>query len=259
MPESDSDDDKDYVPPIDDPESSSSDEEDELEFKCAKVTSKSPSAEEDEEARNLARENAWKSFQDSLATNSSVSPAEVVSKKWVKIERRHLFAGEEVVEVVEVPEDSIDAKKWPRWSPPDEHKLEESAPNCRSPVHDSSEPSGSSVLPRTIPANTPEPVAQPNALTSNPTSIAKRPGPRKSRTTLASLPSSSTPKKITILEKSAMVWRSHVGLQQEPGLKDELEANRRGGGYLEKVEFLERVHERKEDVLERSKGTKRKR
>jgi hypothetical protein len=42
-------------------------------------------------------------------------------------------------------------------------------------------------------------------------------------------------------------------------MKDELEANRRGGGYLEKVEFLNRVDARKEDALEASKSTKRRR
>ena len=62
-----------------------------------------------------------------------------------------------------------------------------------------------------------------------------------------------------MLEKSSMDWRSHVGSNEDSGLKDELEANRRGGGYLEKVEFLERVQERKEEVLENNKSTKRRR
>lgn len=53
-----------------------------------------------------------------------------------------------------------------------------------------------------------------------------------------------------------MDWQSHVSTS---GLKDELEANRRGGGYLEKVEFLQRVDERKEDVIEASKTGKRRR
>lgn len=57
-----------------------------------------------------------------------------------------------------------------------------------------------------------------------------------------------------------MDWRAHVeGEGGSSGLKDELEANRRGGGYLEKVEFLRRVEERKEDVVEASKGGKRRR
>jgi hypothetical protein len=67
-------------------------------------------------------------------------------------------------------------------------------------------------------------------------------------------------KKLTTLDKSAMDWRAHVdSAQPSSGLKDELDANRRGGGYLEKVEFLQRVEQRKEDTLEASRATKRRR
>ncbi|KAF9260643.1 hypothetical protein L218DRAFT_1051034 [Marasmius fiardii PR-910] len=209
MPDSDSEEDKDYIPPADDQPSS----------KRAKVTGTSSNpSEEDETTKKVARENAWKNFQNSLAPASA---DEVPSKKLVQIEKRHLFAGEEVVEIVKVFEDSEDAKKWPRWSPPDEE-------------NEKADPESS---PSTVPS-------------------ARRPGPRKSKTTLRPLPK---PKKMSMLEKSAMDWRSHVGSQPESGLKDELEANRRGGGYLEKVEFLERVQERKEDVFEKNKGTKRRR
>lgn len=54
-----------------------------------------------------------------------------------------------------------------------------------------------------------------------------------------------------------MDWNTHINAQPESGVKDELEANRRGGGYLEKVEFLKRVDERKEDVIEANKPSKR--
>lgn len=57
-----------------------------------------------------------------------------------------------------------------------------------------------------------------------------------------------------------MDWRSHVAsAQSSSGLKDELDANRRGGGYLDKVEFLSRVDERKEEAFEANKSTKRRR
>lgn len=57
-----------------------------------------------------------------------------------------------------------------------------------------------------------------------------------------------------------MDWRAHVDdTQQASGLKDELDANRRGGGYLEKVEFLQRVEQRKDEAFEASKSTKRRR
>lgn len=90
---------------------------------------------------------------------------------------------------------------------------------------------------------------------------AKRPGPRKPKVSLAAIPTASSQKakKLSTLEKSAMDWRAHVQASEEAGLKDELDANRRGGGYLEKVEFLNRVEERREDVFEASKGSKRRR
>jgi hypothetical protein len=56
-----------------------------------------------------------------------------------------------------------------------------------------------------------------------------------------------------------MDWRVHLDSQENSTLKDELEANRRGGGFLEKVEFLKRVEERKDDVFESNKAQKRRR
>jgi len=56
-----------------------------------------------------------------------------------------------------------------------------------------------------------------------------------------------------------MDWKNHIRAEQEAesSVVDELEANRRGGGYLEKVEFLKRVEERREDNLDTMKSTKR--
>lgn len=88
------------------------------------------------------------------------------------------------------------------------------------------------------------------------TPAAKRPGPRKPRTALPSIRKVSQPKKITTLDKSAMDWRAHVA-SQSSDLQDELDSNRRGGGYLEKVEFLKRVEDRREDAFEASKSSKR--
>jgi hypothetical protein len=131
-------------------------------------------------------------------------------------------------EVVDVPEDSPEAKKWPRWNPPEKE--------------DSSEPLQSS----STSTSTPKPPP------------AKRPGPRKPKTSLTALPSSKKPtKKLSTLDKSVMDWRVHINSQRDSTIKDELEANRRGGGYLEKVEFLKRVEERKDDVFENNKARKR--
>ncbi|KAJ7098297.1 bucentaur or craniofacial development-domain-containing protein [Mycena epipterygia] len=149
----------------------------------------------------------------------------------VKIEKKYLYAGEYTVEVVEVAEDSADAKKWPLWRPPGELAASSSA---QEPLPLPSGPSTSSARPAT-----------------------KKLGPRKPKTSLADIPTQK-PRKLSTLDKSAMDWRAHVNAEP-PDMKDELDANRRGGGYLGKVEFLNRVNERKEDVLEANKSTKRRR
>lgn len=85
--------------------------------------------------------------------------------------------------------------------------------------------------------------------------VDRRPGPRKPKTTLSAPPPKA--KKLSTLDKSAMDWNKHINAQTELEARNELEVNRRGGGYLEKMEFLKRVDERKEDVIEANKPTKR--
>ena len=81
---------------------------------------------------------------------------------------------------------------------------------------------------------------------------------------LADLPSSAGSqkgKKLTTLEKSALDWKAHLDASGAavPELASELEANRRGGGYLEKVEFLQRVGDRRDQAFEANKDHKRRR
>jgi len=135
--------------------------------------------------------------------------------------------------VIEVPEDSEEAKRWPRWYPSSEH----SSTTQQTP--DSSSSASGSVAP------TPSPAQKP--------ALGKPPGPRKPRKSLADIPTQKA-KKITTLDKSAMDWRAHV---TSSDVKDELDANRRGGGYLEKMDFLQRVEDRREDVFEANKSNKR--
>lgn len=149
---------------------------------------------------------------------------------------------------MEVPEDSEDAKKWPLHKP--------------STTSDSVPAAGSST-PTPTPAPTPAdsaPASSTNTQpsTSNETHRPPRPGPRKPKKTLAPLPSSAQKaKKLTTLGMSAMEWRAHVDTVEASGLGDELDANRRGGGYLEKVEFLQRVEDREQDALDASKSKRR--
>jgi hypothetical protein len=174
--------------------------------------------------------------------------------------------------VIEVPEDSPEATKWPLWKDPTLQLEETTAVSTTE-----------SIPPLTEQAQTtPTPVGtnatSADSLSSNPivqapttsTSAAsgsscapkppiKRPGPRKPKTALAPLPGPIKAKKLTTLDKSAMDWQRHIQTEQQAGssIKDELDANRRAGGYLEKVEFLKRVEERKEENLDAMKSSKR--
>ena len=138
-----------------------------------------------------------------------------------------------------MPEDSADARRWPLYSP------ESSAPPTSQIKHTQSESSSASSV------GLPSPSASSGA-----SAAQKRPGPRKPKIVLPQLPTTAKPKQLTTLAKSAMDWHTHV---DAAALKDELEANRRGGSYLEKVEFIQRVEQRKEEVLQASKDRKRRR
>ncbi|KAI6121921.1 bucentaur or craniofacial development-domain-containing protein [Pisolithus sp. B1] len=182
--------------------------------------------------RSRERSALWASFQASVSTPTPPPKEQESPAELVKIEKRYLFAGKHVTEVVEVPVDSEDAQKWPLWRPHESDSAGERAEERRPPS------------------------ATPDS-TSGPTSRV-RPGPRKPRTTLPALPTpgSSKAKKITTLDKSAMDWRAHVTAQSSD-VQDELTTNKRGGGYLDKVDFLQRVQDRRQDVLEGSKSNKR--
>ena len=234
------------------------------------------------------RDALWASFQASVSTppsNSDGGDTSSPAVRRVKIAKTYLFAGKHVTyvslflflfscfvvthdlgthvvafprivtfllyarastfyrEVVEVAEGSEEAKKWPRWSP-------RPTPDASTPPADKGEAADGPAPP---PAVDPGP-AQSTTATSTPG--ANRPGPRKPRTALPSIPKASQAKKITTLDKSAMDWRAHVA-SQSGDVKGELDANRRGGGYLEKVDFLKRVEDRREDAFEASKSSKR--
>jgi hypothetical protein len=154
-----------------------------------------------------------------------------------------------VREVVEVPEDSPEVKKWPIWRTQDE--ISQPSASTSSVAE---EPTAASAGVESTAPSTPA-----AARTTPP--AGKRPGPRKPKAQLAELPGrgATKAKKLTTLDKSVMDWKAHVQSSESAGLQDELEANRRGGGYLEKVDFLQRVEERKDAVFEAAKAGKRRR
>jgi hypothetical protein len=122
----------------------------------------------------------------------------------------------------------MDAKKWPLYQESGNKSSSEGASNLEAVV----------------------------SLTSPAEIQQMKPGPRKPKKVLGALPSSSSQKakKLTTLDKSMMDWKAHT---VDTDLKDELDTNRKSGGYLERVEFLRRVEERKEENLEAMKSRKR--
>jgi len=173
-------------------------------------------------------------------------------------------------EIVDVPEDSADTKKWPLWKPP-EGQSEAAVPHesgSGTMTPSTEEPEPESPLPLSLPpppaaaAPTPSSSSAPSAQAQSSTT-SKRPSRRKPKLQLAELPPAGSQrgkKKLTTLEKSALDWKAHVDTTDEPELASELEANRRGGGYLEKVEFLQRVGDRRGQAFEAdSKDHKRRR
>ncbi|TCD65204.1 hypothetical protein EIP91_002990 [Steccherinum ochraceum] len=240
---SDSEDDPDYLPANDGAAESSDEERD---VKRQRTSSPKPTDEELEEKKK-AREALWEQFKESVS--APAGSAAVAAPMMVKIEKRYRYAGEEVREVKEVPEDSEEAKKWPRWQ--DSATPSEAGPSSSPPIPNAPRTPG--------PSSSAIPPGPSEGATPTPARSAKRPGPRKPKIILTPLPTTQkAAKKLTTLDKSAIDWRSHLDTTIEP-VKDELEANRRGGGYLEKVEFLERVADRRDDVLDASKSTKRRR
>ncbi|KAG6833046.1 hypothetical protein H0H87_012057 [Tephrocybe sp. NHM501043] len=250
--DSDSEDD-DYVPPAETNSPESSDSEGGPEPKRPR-TSPPREPELDEVEKKKARDALWSSFQASVSSTASIQPAPV--EEMVKVEKRYKFAGETIMcaspvlffglpliqsarEVVEVPVYSPDAKKWPLW---------------REKTDSAVETDLSTPTPRET-STSKDVSSKPSTSTKPP---AKRPGPRRSKITLGAIPTQKA-KKLSTLDKSAMDWQAHLQGADGSSFKDELEANRRGGGYLEKVEFLNRVEGRKEEVIEASTSTKRRR
>ncbi|KAJ3781008.1 bucentaur or craniofacial development-domain-containing protein [Lentinula aff. detonsa] len=251
--------DEEYIP--DEKADSSSSSESETEKPDAKRSRRELSEAESSEAQQRKQKEMWRAFKESVASGeSSLTSERAVEKpKTIRVEKRYIYAGKETTEVIEVPVDSVEAKKWPTVS---SEPLSGKTNSIPSPAHDpdSNASSNTDHLASATIFSTPSP-----AQISQKTVLPRR-GPRKPKITLGEIPGSSSgsrsrPTKLTTLEKSAMDWRSHISEQDSVALKDELEANRKqgGGGYLEKVEFLERVSERRENLLDASKSGKRRR
>ena len=163
---------------------------------------------------------------------------------------------------MEVPEASEDAKKWPLWKPPIniiQSTTEDASAKAEVQTLNDNVPSSTKATQGSRITASPPSASSSSTPTSTADKSVKRPGPRRPKTKLKPLPEPAKAKKLTTLDKSAMDWKAHVSTASDISLKDELDANRRGGGYLEKVEFLQRVEERKDQAFEANKSTKRRR
>jgi len=243
------------------------------------------SLEERNAREKREREALWRSFKEDTSASLSLNRIREDEKRkmqMVKIVKKMRFAGDDITQIVEVPEDSKEAKEWPLWAPSESITENESANGHSTGEPISKSDSGpqkgerplgypSGMVAATINSAT-NPTfksdsttsKQPEDKLSNPKSIPP-PNPKK-RKTFSSLPTPSKPKKLTTLSKSMMDWNAHLttaessqNLTREQ--VEELEANRKegGGGYIERVEFMERVRGRKDDVMSGNNGKRRKR
>ncbi|KAK4683752.1 hypothetical protein P7C73_g6477, partial [Tremellales sp. Uapishka_1] len=183
---------------------------------------------EAEERRRKALEEfrAMQSEDKAITSGNQERKVELVS-----VQRARRFAGETLYETVELPANDPEAiaflaKKISSESPSQEA--------VASPIAEDSSASASLVeTPATPAAAKPKPKPAP------------RRKPRQSLEAMAAAIDKG--KKMTTLEKSQLDWKSHMATADDK-MREEVEANRRGGGYLEKRDFLERVEERRDGL-----------
>lgn len=147
-------------------------------------------------------------------------------------------------------EGSVEARKWPVMVDKGDDQVQGSASGTASPAA-SLAPSSSAALDASVPLEADLPNG--SALPKKPAPVPRR--PTKSKQSLAAMAAATKPKKISTLEKSRLDWNDHLTSSSSKEEVDELERNRKGAGYLDKVDFLQRVDERKEDA--RSAGKRR--
>ncbi|KAF8318721.1 hypothetical protein DL93DRAFT_2164899 [Clavulina sp. PMI_390] len=277
--DSDSENDSDFVPEVEDAsDNESASQNSGRSAKRTKLTEE-VGADDVKDVESQARASAWAAFQSKISNGSgSAATPQVETPKMVKVERTYR-------KMVEVPEDSAEAKAWLASQPKPQNDAD-SSPLTDSKAVAATEPSvGPSNIARPPSASTPPPEPS-RSSHSSPSSSSNLPRVDSSASVTSQLsglktetgPSSgkpaprpkaktgggfgallkAKPKKMSTLEKSKLDWSTHVEAEGDV-VKEELEANRRGGGYVEKVEFLGRVNERREESLENAKGGKRKR
>ncbi|KZO92041.1 hypothetical protein CALVIDRAFT_541381 [Calocera viscosa TUFC12733] len=218
------DDDQDYKPPSDDDSFESAGEPSSKKARLA-----APPATRDKGTTDQDRQAVWEDFQAAVA---GMRPR-VKDIEMIEIEIQYKFVGKEIREKKMVPAGSEEAKRWSASKTPEGATTSATDTDTATAL--------------------PEPPAS-TALVSGSMPNRPKPGPRKPRVNLIS----SKPKKLTMLEKSAMDWAAHLA-ETDKSTKEELEANRRSGGSLAKHDFLDRVGVRRQEEVEKERGQKRRR
>ncbi|KAF9568085.1 Craniofacial development protein 1 [Mortierella alpina] len=211
-----------------------------------------------------------------VGSSSQPSSSSSPSSRMVTITTTYDFAGETVTVTKDVPEDSKEAKDFAL-----KNKAPGSLPATSSP---SSAPSSSSpqILSASIsaptsskeePSDTTQSLEHPSALskstkvissgpriTTRPSildSLAKK-GPvryvrkKSNLDALAATYGVKKPAKLNTLEKSKLDWKNFVGKE---GIEDELKHHNKDG-YMEKVAFLQRTDERRDQTYQELKKRK---
>ncbi|KAK1920825.1 bucentaur or craniofacial development-domain-containing protein [Papiliotrema laurentii] len=205
------------------------------------------------EKRKKDAEALFKSMMEEPAAPQSPAPEKAAPVETVEIKRPRQFAGETIYETVLLSRDHPDAVA---------HFAREAAlkgaESESSPAPSGSGLTASTISPKStiLPSGSTAPqTSQAGSLaSSSPKTIIKSRPPvrRKPRQSLEAMSAAlDKGKKMTTLEKSQMDWKSHTSA--DPSIQAELEANRRGGGYLEKQQFLDRVGERRTGALDGSR------
>ncbi|CAE6467870.1 unnamed protein product [Rhizoctonia solani] len=240
-------DDDDYVPGEQD---SGSDSETHRETKKLRTEDNLDTTTKKTLLDDAARNALWRSFLESTQAEvtDSNKPTPKSETKTITIEKKYRFAGEDVIEKVVVAEDSPEAQAWRKHqTTEDQCTKSTTTPSISTPGSGSSTPNAGQL----------PPIETKNQSTGVPP-LAKPKPPAKPRKSLSGLAAAAKPKKLTTLDKSRLDWQSHLAstTQEE---RDELEQNRKAGGagYLEKVDFLTRVNQRREGVFEDSKRKRR--
>ncbi|WVQ83552.1 hypothetical protein IAT38_005693 [Cryptococcus sp. DSM 104549] len=223
-----------------DSEATSSGEEDDASAK------KKAKSEEDEKAAIEERRRKAREEFEKMKAEAAEGTVEVRKDvETVEIKRARRFAGETIYETVKLPATDPEAVAY--YAKLAEKPME--GETKADPLNPESTPTPATTVAPPSASPAPPSSASPAPASSSAPPLRKGPPPRKKRQTLEQMSAAlDKGKKMTTLEKSQMDWKSHTSSSDK--MADELAANRRNGGYLDKQDFLDRVGERRAEAYD---------